>query len=60
MGRFFCALGPQVADVPADPAAKLAALYVSGVAPVRREHGVPPKWKEHVKLVLNYRDQYQD
>ncbi|MEU0571945.1 hypothetical protein ABZ297_42010, partial [Nonomuraea sp. NPDC005983] len=60
MGRFFCTLGPKVADVPADPAAKLAALFVSGVDPVRREQGVPPRWKAHVAQVLQYRDQYQD
>lgn len=59
MGRFFCGLGPQIADVPGDPAAKLAALYVSGVVPVRREQGVPAKWKAHVQQVLKYRDQYQ-
>ncbi|MFG1689557.1 serine/threonine-protein kinase [Nonomuraea sp. NPDC049269] len=59
MGRFFCGLGPQVATVPADPAAKLAALYVSGVVPVRRDQGVPAKWKTHVQQVLKYRDQYQ-
>ncbi|MEV0347151.1 serine/threonine-protein kinase [Nonomuraea sp. NPDC050680] len=59
MGRFFCGLGPQIADVPGDPAANLAALYVSGVVPVRREQGVPSKWKAHVQQVLKYRDQYQ-
>jgi serine/threonine protein kinase len=60
MGRFFCTLGPQVAGVPADPAAKLAALYVTGVQPVTRDRGVPPKWKKHVEQVLKYRDQYQE
>ena len=59
MGRFFCGLGPQIANVPADPAAKLAALFVSGVVPVRREQGVPAKWKTHVQQVMKYRDQYR-
>ncbi|WP_214325551.1 serine/threonine-protein kinase [Nonomuraea sediminis] len=59
MGRFFCGLGPQIQDVPGDPAAKLAALYVTGVQPVKRAGGVPPKWKGYVDSVLKYRDQYQ-
>ncbi|WP_053175479.1 serine/threonine-protein kinase [Nonomuraea sp. SBT364] len=59
MGRFFCALGPQVADVPVDPAAKLSALFVTSVDAVRRDRGVPTKWKKHVEEVLRYRDQYQ-
>ncbi|MEV4222518.1 serine/threonine-protein kinase [Nonomuraea sp. NPDC049725] len=59
MGRFFCALGPKVADVPMDPAARLSALFVTGVDPVRRDMGVPSKWKKHVEEVLRYRDQYQ-
>lgn len=60
MGRFFCGLGPQIHDVPGDPAAKLAALYVTGVQPVKRAGGVPPKWKSYVDSVLKYRDRYQD
>ncbi|NUR89322.1 MAG: protein kinase [Nonomuraea sp.] len=59
MGRFFCTLGPQIKNVPGDPAEKLAALYVSSVNALRRDQGIQPKWQPFVKDVIKYRDQYQ-
>ncbi|GAA1680831.1 hypothetical protein GCM10009733_091950 [Nonomuraea maheshkhaliensis] len=58
MGRFMCRLGPQVADVPGDPAMNLAALFRSGVDPVKRAGGVPPKWRDYTAKVARYMRDY--
>lgn len=59
MGRFMCRLGPQVADVPGDPAMNLAALFRSGVDPVKRAGGVPPKWRDYTTKVARYMRDYE-
>ncbi|WP_165975065.1 serine/threonine-protein kinase [Nonomuraea deserti] len=59
MGRFMCRLGPQVAKVPGDPALKLAALYRSGVAPLKQAKGVPAKWRDYTTKVAGYMRDYQ-
>ncbi|MEO3802291.1 serine/threonine-protein kinase [Nonomuraea sp. B1E8] len=59
MGRFMCRLGPQVAKIPGDPALKLAALYRSGVAPLKQANGVPAKWRDYTTEVARYMRDYQ-
>ncbi|MEV4071770.1 serine/threonine-protein kinase [Nonomuraea fuscirosea] len=59
MGRFMCRLGPRVADVPSDPAMNLAALFRSGVDPVKRAGGVPPKWRGYTAKVARYMRDYE-
>ncbi|MGP3933138.1 serine/threonine-protein kinase [Nonomuraea sp. KM88] len=59
MGRFMCRLGPQVTKIPGDPALKLAALYRSGVAPLKQANGVPPKWRDYTTKVARYMRDYQ-
>ncbi|MBB5136323.1 soluble lytic murein transglycosylase-like protein [Thermocatellispora tengchongensis] len=58
MGRFMCGLGPRIADVPGDPAINLAALYRSGVEPVRKAGGVPARWREYTQKVAAYLREY--
>ncbi|MFI6297025.1 serine/threonine-protein kinase [Nonomuraea sp. NPDC050790] len=59
MGRFFCVLGQQISNIPGDPAANLAALFLSGVEPMKRSKGVPPFTKERVDRIMKYRDEYR-
>ncbi|NJP97041.1 protein kinase [Nonomuraea sp. FMUSA5-5] len=59
MGRFLCGLGPQVEQLPGDPALKLAALYRSGVAPLRRANGIPAKWRAYTEKVSRYLRDYR-
>ncbi|MCG5216290.1 serine/threonine-protein kinase [Streptosporangium sp. KLBMP 9127] len=58
MGRFMCHLGPQIADVPGDPALNLAGLFRSGVEPMHRSNGVPKKWLDHTSKVKTYMADY--
>ncbi|WP_196442298.1 serine/threonine-protein kinase [Planomonospora sp. ID67723] len=59
MGRFFCKLGPQIAEVPGDPEANLVGLYRTGVDVVREHGGVPGEWREHAARVKRYLDDYR-
>ncbi|MGW6502810.1 protein kinase domain-containing protein [Nonomuraea angiospora] len=59
MGRFLCTLGPRVADLPGDPALKLAALYRSGVDPLRRAGGIPERWRDYTEKVSRYLRDYR-
>ncbi|MFC4116741.1 serine/threonine-protein kinase [Nonomuraea zeae] len=59
MGRFMCTLGPQIEDLPGDPALKLAALYRSGVTPLKRAKGIPAKWRDYTTQVARYMRDYQ-
>ncbi|GAA3568166.1 hypothetical protein GCM10022419_056270 [Nonomuraea rosea] len=59
MGRFLCTLGPEVETLPGDPALKLAALYRSGVAPLRRANGIPERWRAYTDKVARYLRDYQ-
>ncbi|RVX46299.1 serine/threonine protein kinase [Nonomuraea polychroma] len=59
MGRFMCTLGPRVQDLPGEPALKLAALYRSGVDPLKRAGGIPERWREYTEKVSRYMRDYQ-
>ncbi|MEV4008910.1 serine/threonine-protein kinase [Nonomuraea angiospora] len=59
MGRFLCTLGPRVADLPGDPALKLAALYRSGVDPLKRAGGIPERWRDYTEKVSRYMRDYR-
>ncbi|MEU6781358.1 serine/threonine-protein kinase [Nonomuraea angiospora] len=59
MGRFLCTLGPRVADLPGDPALKLAALYRSGVDPLKRAGGIPERWRDYTGKVSRYMRDYR-
>jgi serine/threonine protein kinase len=59
MGRFMCTLGPRVQDLPGDPALKLAALYRSGVDPLKRAGGIPERWRAYTDKVSRYMRDYQ-
>ncbi|MFI6740489.1 protein kinase [Nonomuraea sp. NPDC050451] len=59
MGRFLCTLGPRVADLPGEPALKLAALYRSGVDPLKRAGGIPERWRDYTEKVSRYMRDYQ-
>ncbi|WP_281395104.1 serine/threonine-protein kinase [Nonomuraea endophytica] len=59
MGRFFCVLGPQISNIKGDPAANLAALFLSGVEPMKRSKGIPSFTKERVDLIMKYRNEYR-
>lgn len=59
MGRFMCALGPEVEKLPGDPALKLAALYRSGVDPLKRADGIPAKWRDYTAEVARHLRDYQ-
>ncbi|NBE92247.1 MULTISPECIES: serine/threonine-protein kinase [unclassified Nonomuraea] len=59
IGRFMCRLGPQVTKLPGDPALKLAALYRSGVNPLKEAKGVPPQWRDYTAKVARYMRDYQ-
>ncbi|GAA2213608.1 hypothetical protein GCM10009850_090710 [Nonomuraea monospora] len=59
MGRFLCGLGPQIERLPGDPALKLAALYRSGVEPLKRANGIPAKWRGYTDQVSRYLRDYR-
>ncbi|MFC5835502.1 serine/threonine-protein kinase [Nonomuraea insulae] len=59
MGRFMCTLGPQIKSLPGDPALKLAALYRSGVDPLKRAKGIPARWRPYTAKVAGYLRGYQ-
>ncbi|TMR99842.1 serine/threonine-protein kinase [Nonomuraea basaltis] len=59
MGRFMCTLGPRVQDLPGEPALKLAALYRSGVDPLKRAGGIPERWRDYTDRVSRYMRDYQ-
>ncbi|MBF8184972.1 protein kinase, partial [Nonomuraea sp. K274] len=59
MGRFMCGLGPRVNDLPGQPALKLAALYRSGVDPLKRAGGIPARWRDYTTKVSRYIRDYQ-
>ncbi|MGP3961293.1 serine/threonine-protein kinase [Nonomuraea sp. 3N208] len=59
MGRFMCTLGPRVQDLPGNPALKLAALYRSGVDPLKRAGGIPERWRAYTDKVSRYMRDYQ-
>ncbi|TDE51482.1 serine/threonine protein kinase [Nonomuraea mesophila] len=59
IGRFMCRLGPRVTELPGDPALKLAALYRSGVDPLKEAKGVPPRWRDYTAKVARYMRDYQ-
>ncbi|MFI6323253.1 serine/threonine-protein kinase [Nonomuraea sp. NPDC050556] len=59
MGVFLCNLGPNIEDLPGDPAEKLVALYRSGVQPMKAANGIPAQWKTHIAQVMKYRSEYQ-
>ncbi|MGW0196753.1 serine/threonine-protein kinase [Nonomuraea sp. NPDC003201] len=59
MGRFLCTLGPRVSDLPGDPALKLAALYRSGVDPLKRAGGIPERWRDYTEKVSRYMRDYR-
>lgn len=59
MGRFMCTLGPQIRKLPGDPALKLAALYRSGVDPLKRAKGIPERWRPYTAKVAGYMRGYR-
>ncbi|MEU1731674.1 serine/threonine-protein kinase [Streptosporangium sp. NPDC020145] len=58
MGELMCRYGPQVADVPGDPALKLAAVYRTSSGSVREAGGIKPSLRPYTDRVRAFLADY--
>ncbi|MEW2359086.1 serine/threonine-protein kinase [Spirillospora sp. NPDC029432] len=59
MGRYLCFWGKDLRDVPGDPALNLAGMYRTSAKTVRKEGGVPERYRAYAETVRRYIEAYK-